>query len=212
MSVNLPVTPAPLMIVNLAAITAPQNVWFGNEWSPESGTEFHHHASLPPNTAITSITPDEHPRSSTILRPHSEEIGRKLWTLLEAAQDETFEDGMESDFSKGLTWLIQEYGTDAVEALAYFIVYEKADPEVSAETLRRLGLIEHPKTYNFRLWLLERSLQCSHARVRDAAGLGLSFLDDSHAVPYIRHAIEKELVKMLREDLQQVLDQLESHE
>jgi hypothetical protein len=199
------------MIVNLDAITTPQELYSGKEFFTVAATGVHYYASLRPNTAITSVMHEDLPRNSTVQLPRSEEISRKLRKLLEVGKDEIFEDGMESNFSKGLIQLILEHGNNAVSDLAYYIVYEKAKPELSAEALRWLGLIDHPGTYGFRLWVLERSLQSSQAPVRDAAALGLSFLDDPHAIPYLRRAIEKESVDMmLHEDLQQVLDQLES--
>jgi hypothetical protein len=198
------------MIVNLDAMTAPQELHSSPEFFTEAGTYFHRHTLLHLDTAITSRIHEDHPKNSTVRLPRSEEINRKLWRLFEAGKDEIFEDGMESDFSKGLVQLIREHGNNAVSDLAYYIAYEKVDPEVAAEALRWLGLIDHPETYNFRLWLLERSLQSSRPSIRDAAALGLSFLDDPHAIPYLRRVIETELVDMLREAIRQVLNQLES--
>jgi HEAT repeat protein len=57
--------------------------------------------------------------------------------------------------------------------------------------------------------LLESSIFRSSARVRDGAALGLAFLDDPHAIPYLKRAIENEKYSELREDMQMVLAQLE---
>ena len=48
------------------------------------------------------------------------------------------------------------------------------------------------------------------ARIRDGALLGLSFLDDAHAVSYLKRAIEREGIEELRGDMKQVLEQLEN--
>ena len=148
--------------------------------------------------------------SSTAWHPRPAELGEELQALFDAGKEEVFEDGMESEFSAGLVALISRYRNDALAELAYFIVYEKVNAEVASEALRWLGLINHPSSYQWRLWLLERSLRCSSARVRDGASLGIAFLGDSDAIPYIKHAIQQEPVKELREDMQQVLLQLES--
>jgi HEAT repeat protein len=89
-------------------------------------------------------------------------------------------------------------------------VTEQVNAEVASEAMRWLGHIDHPITYRSRLHLLERSLHNSSARVRDGAGLGLASLDDPHAIPYLKQAIEREQYQELRHDLKQVVIQLES--
>ena len=72
-----------------------------------------------------------------------------------------------------------------------------------------LGRMNDSITRNRRLWILESGLFSSSARIRDAAGLGLASLDDPHAIPYVRKAIDEERCDELREDLQQILEQLQ---
>lgn len=148
--------------------------------------------------------------NSTAQQEVPKDLDQKMIALFEAAKEQNFEDGMEGEFSKALISLIKEYGVDAIEALAHFIIEEKVNPEVASEALRWLGQIDHPVSYRRRLWLLERSLRCSSARVRDGAALGLAFLDDPHAIPYLKQAIQQEQVSELRVDMEQVLAQLES--
>ena len=131
---------------------------------------------------------------------------------INAGRDEIFEDGMESKFSKDLMDIIKTHGDDAIAELTYFIVYEKASGEVIAEALRWLGMLDDSRTYIFRRWLLERSLHSSSLWIRDGAALGLSFLDDPHAIPFLKEAINRETIDEIRGSLQQVLDQLESHD
>lgn len=138
----------------------------------------------------------------------SEIIYSELETLFITGKEDYFEDGCESNFSRGLISCVQKYGNDAIEAITCFIVYEKISPEVASEALRWLGEINHPESYKFRLWLLERSLNCPSSRVRDGAILGLSYLNDPHAITYLEQAIEQEKIMELREDMKQVLAQL----
>jgi hypothetical protein len=70
--------------------------------------------------------------------------------------------------------------------------------------------MDHAPSYRFRLWLLERSLGSLKARIRDGAILGLSSLNDPHAISYLKLAIEQEKCSELRKDMEQVLAQLES--
>jgi hypothetical protein len=153
---------------------------------------------------------DEPSENATGLRDRPPELAESFRCLLTSGKGEIFEDGIESEFSKSLIDLIKKYGDDALAELAYFIVYEKASAEVTGEALRWLGLMDHPLSYHWRLWLLERSLSSRSARIRDGAVLGLAFLDDPEAIPYLRQAVDREPVKELRADMEQVLAQLES--
>ena len=64
-------------------------------------------------------------------------------------------------------------------------------------------------TYRERLWLLERGLYSASARARDGAVLGLAFLNDPLAVEPLKAAIKREINPELRQDMEQVLAQLE---
>ena len=99
-----------------------------------------------------------------------------------------------------------------MEVLAYLIVYEKVNAEIASEALRWLGRMDHPVSYHYRLWLLERGLRCSSAIVRDGATLGLASLDDHHAVTYLKQTIQREPCEELRKDMGQVLIQLENND
>jgi len=148
--------------------------------------------------------------ASTELCEPSEALYSKIETVFWTAKGEFFEDGMESTFSHQLNYSVKRYGGDALEVITCLIVYEKVDPEVAGEALRWLGRINHAETYEYRRWLLERSLSLSSTRVRDGAILGLASMDDKHAVPYLKFAVEKEQCFELREDMELVLKQLES--
>ena len=135
-------------------------------------------------------------------------IYSEIEALFIAGKQEYFEDGVESKFSRGLVSCIQKYGDKAIEAITCVILYERVNPEVASEALRWLGEINHPESYKFRLWLLERSLSISSSKVRDGAILGLSYLNDPHAIHYLEQAIEQEKIIELRDDMKQVLSQL----
>jgi hypothetical protein len=148
--------------------------------------------------------------SSTLPQDYPDEIDQEIELLFDRAKEEVFEDGMESEFSRGLISYIRRYGNAAIATLERLIVTEQVNAEVASEAMRWLGHIDHPITYRSRLHLLERSLHNSSARVRDGAGLGLASLDDPHAIPYLKQAIEREQYQELRHDLKQVVIQLES--
>lgn len=146
--------------------------------------------------------------SSTEHTKSTNDLYKAIENLFAAARGQDFEDGMQSEFSKEIVSLIDQSGVAALEVIASLIMYEKVNAEVAAEALRVLSRIEDTRTYDFRLWLLGRSLQCVSTRVRDGAVLGLACLDDPSAASAIKQAIESEQCLELRKDMEQVLSQL----
>ena len=141
-----------------------------------------------------------------------ERVRKQLETLCRAAAGEHFEDGVESLFARELVSLIQQHGDRATEALASLLAGNSIGEEVASEALRWLGLMERGPSYEARRELLEGCLSSSHAAIRDGALLGLSFLDDPHAVPHLRAAMEREARQWLREQMREVVAQLEGEE
>jgi hypothetical protein len=139
----------------------------------------------------------------------SSDLEDRIKVLLEAAKEEIFEEGMESDFTRGLSRLVEERGAEAIATLAHLIESGNRNDEIAAETLRWVGRLDHPSSYEARLSLLERSLGVDSARLRDAASVALASMDDEHALPALRAAIAREEYAELREDMQQILAQLE---
>lgn len=160
--------------------------------------------------SVTIDSREEYSENSTVQKEPPEEIDQEIEGLFEIAKEQIFEDGMESEFSRELISIIKEYGNDAMIVIANLIVTDQVNAEVASEALRWLGHVDHPKTYRYRLWVLERSLYCSSVRIRDGAVLSLSFLNDPHAISYLKQAIERETCKELREDMEQVLAHLEN--
>jgi len=168
---------------------------------------------LPPTSEIVNWTVAQReaalPENSTTYQQRPEAIYSKMAALFAAATDEYFEDGIESDFSRGLLRLIGEHGEKAVIELAFLILHDEVNAEIAAEALRWLGHIEDARSYPKRLWVLERSLFTPAARIRDGAILGLASLNDPHAIRYLRKAIDQEPLLELRSDMEQVLAQME---
>jgi len=148
--------------------------------------------------------------SSTNIQDLSEDIDRELASIFVVAKEEFFEDGIKSEFSRRLSSIVTRYGTEAIGAITDLIIGEKVNSETASEALRWLGLIDHSQTYNQRLVLSEIALFAASPKVRDGAALGLAFLDDPAAIPYLKRAIEREQIDGLKKDLEQVLEQLEN--
>lgn len=150
--------------------------------------------------------------NSTTRQEQIGDLNEKVENFFELANEEEFEDGIESDFSRKLISFIMENGSKSVEVLAPIFVNEKANAEIISEALRWIGRIDQPETENIRLWLLERCLFCTSPSVRDGATLGLASMNASSAKYSLRKAIEKEYIKELHEDMKEVLSELETHE
>jgi hypothetical protein len=142
----------------------------------------------------------------------SDELYVEFQELLSATDNENFEDDKESVFSKRLVCLVKKYGAVGIEVIQNIIFYKNKEinVELVAEAFRWLGHIDHPPSHATRLNLLELSLSFENSRLRDGAILGLSFLNDPHAVFYLKRAISRETSAELRKDMEQVLAQLES--
>ncbi len=160
-------------------------------------------------TSRRSDRPYAFQRSSTEPQHLRYSLVTQLKTLFEDGKECLFEDGMESQFSRELNYFVWRHGETAVDLMADLIVNDKIDAEVASEALRWLGRVDHAPTCQTRLWLLEKALFSSSPKIRDGAGLGIASMDDPHAITYIKQAIEKEGVQDLRQDLEQVLEQLE---
>lgn len=139
----------------------------------------------------------------------TKDLYSKVLSLFVAARSVDFEDGIHTAFSRALVRLVELLGNSAVEVVASVILREKVNPTVAAEALKWISHIDQRKSYAFRLWLLEKSLRSSFPIVRDAALLGVASLDDQHSIPAINDAISRETCPELREDLIQVLKQLD---
>jgi len=137
------------------------------------------------------------------------ELNNLLNKILTDAREENFEDGNMSQLAKGLIYLVEAYGEVAVQELARRIVAKQIDAEVASEVLQWMGRINHQASRGMRLWLLERNLLSNSLYIRDSAGLGIASLNDPAAIPSLRSAIAQEKNCALREDLEQVLRQLE---
>lgn len=170
--------------------------------------EVHFLPQYPPWTGTEQYT--ERWGNATAPREPPPELSEELRAIFEVGREYFFEDGIGSEFSERLIALIRKYGDDALMELAYLVLYEKVNAEVASEALRWLGYMKHPPSYHHRQWLLEASLQSLSPRIRDGALLGLAYLDDPHAIPYLKHTMSQEQVEELRHDMEQLLAEFES--
>lgn len=138
----------------------------------------------------------------------NDRLAADIRQVFERAVDEHFEDGMESAFSRDLTRIVR-CESDAVDYLINLIVGGQVNDELASEALRWMGHMgDHYPSYEGRRWLLEKCLFSSSPRIRDGAVLGLSFLEDPHAIDFLRQAMEREPNPALAEDMEEVISSL----
>lgn len=137
-------------------------------------------------------------------------ITEKVKNIFMTIAEEPLENEIEDEFAKSLSELIGKYEGNAVNEIQHFILKEEITPELAEATLRILGDLEHTLTHNYRRWLLEKALiEGSSPIVRDGANVGLAYMDDPHAIPFFKNAIQKERNFLLRKVMNKTLFQLE---
>jgi HEAT repeats len=146
---------------------------------------------------------DPLPQPSYLLR-------RQVALAFATAEDDLFEDGMESEFSGTLRSLLTAHGAAVVTALDSLDFSSTANPEVAFESLKWLGTVDHDESRQSRRRLLERLLSSPSARIRYAAALGLAAMDDPVSLAALRGVIKRETHPRLRQYFQLVADQLEA--
>ena len=165
------------------------------------------------NVALCPIAVSQTSFSSSAIQTEllrENDLAEEFGYYVRAARNEQFEDGMSSNFANHIHESIRNNGPVAVNAWEcvlrrYGNVYETGE-----ELLRQLGLLQHVPSHAIRLDVLLDNLASSDPRIRDAAGLGLSFLDDPNALASLRIAYQSETESWLRRNFSLVIDQLEA--
>ena len=148
--------------------------------------------------------------NATAPRDDDERRYRLLAEILQEAQNDSFEDGIESALFETLTALIERHGNAIVVELAHLMRSGIVEEHVAEEALRCIGDIEHPASHYFRLKLLEGSLTHPSVSVRDGAVIGLEALNYPDAVVALRNAVHNEPYEELRSSMEYVITQLEN--
>ncbi len=140
----------------------------------------------------------------------SKRIQAEISALFAKAQSIRIESGMENDLSVGIRDIIKNHGSIALGHIESIILQNKVPVSLAREILKYIGSFEMSNWHGHRRFMLENCLRESqYAWIRDGAGLGISFLDDPRSISVVKTAIAKERNEELKEDLIQVLEQLE---
>ena len=137
-------------------------------------------------------------------------VERKIENIFYTANSQEFEDGMDNEFVKFLFAAVRQYENSAIFEIHNLTLKKQVNPIVAGEALRWLGDVDHEPTYGCRRWLLEKAVsEASSALVRDGANVGLAFMDDPHAIPYLQRALLSEKNALLQKMVAKTLKQLE---
>jgi HEAT repeat protein len=135
--------------------------------------------------------------------------GPQVQLVFHAAEEEDFDAGVESRFSRRLSFLLTRYGSAAIRPIEQMIASQRVSDQVKWEALRVLGQVDSPSTYDQRLRILQRRLLDPSRWVRDGAALGLSWMEDPAAIPALEKAIAQEPTHELRRNLTVLVQHLE---
>ena len=136
-------------------------------------------------------------------------LATQVGRLFLAAQEERFETGMESAFSKRLQ-SIYAYSRDDLLRILKTRVYDGADPEVLSEMLAWISRQEQTSVTHETVNVLLLGLHHGSPLVRDAAALGLAYFVGRGSIRHLRSAIERESVPELSADLEELVSSLMS--
>ena len=140
----------------------------------------------------------------------SQVVEEQLGRLLSIAHEEQFEVGIESQLSRSLQQLCAYDPASALRSLRVKLMDNDARSEVLAEILRWASRQEAVAIRDLVVDLLSTGLHHTASLVRDAAALGLAYLDEEAAIVPLRYALEREKVPELREDLEDLIRSLEN--
>jgi hypothetical protein len=130
--------------------------------------------------------------------------------LFYCASGEQFQDGYESNFSRDLDRFLARRPQYLAALMEKWVTGGLAGGSVICEALRWCGSAESRKGLSWRRSLLQRCLRSKSAAVRDSAGLGLAYLGDRRAIPFLQAAISAEKNDEVSGLLKQSLAELES--
>jgi HEAT repeat protein len=139
-------------------------------------------------------------------------ITRQVEQAFAQANEETFDDGAESNFERVLVRLVHVGGNEAVKAIERVLEAPTTPTEIAGEVLRRLGAMTDGRSKKYRMSILQRYLASPSSRLRYAAAVGLAAMDDATTISAIVEAMQTESNRDILRTLEQVLEQLQATE
>ena len=136
-------------------------------------------------------------------------LSSEIESLLAAAENESFEDGVDSVLSMELQRLVLRHGELTLAIIGDLLLANRLAPHVAAEALGCLGGMKNEATREARRQLLESSLASPSHVTRNGAVTGLSNLCDPRSLPALQAAAQREEYRLLRANIFQLVAHLE---
>lgn len=139
-----------------------------------------------------------------------ESIVEDVRNLLIAFSYEPFDTQASYDLTIGFYELIVRKGKPVIRALAKLIREQQLSDNLICEALVSIGRLQDANTKSDRFELLANLLSHHVPIVREGATVGLSFMDDKKAIPYLRKAFTLETVRTLKGNIAIAIKDLET--
>ena len=146
---------------------------------------------------------------SSPIMPFLDDLTEKIEAAFAAAEEENFEDGVDTTFSEDLVRAVETYGDAAVKVMDEVMTRNSTNALIVSEALQWLGRVDHPQSADSRFSILVRALSSPSIQIRAGAVYGISYMEETRAIPDLAKAIDSEECSHLREDMRTVLGQLE---
>jgi len=167
------------------------------------------HGELPmPRGQFHQIVTERFELPPARTRPSEAELKRRLEELFQAAEDEEFEDGHESEFSRDLLRVVCHAGQDAVTFAGDLVRDCAVDEHVAAVALETFGEMWDRSSRNERRRVLEECLPSPSSTVRNGAVIGLASLSDARSIDALEKAFAVEDNNVLRDVIGRIVKRL----
>lgn len=153
---------------------------------------------------------DTHPLGPPQIIPAFGPFEQAVRTLLIFSNYEAFDTQTSYDLTHAFAELINRNGRPIIRALRVLINHQELNNRLICEALVSVGRLQNSDTESDRFELLIGLLDHHAPIVRDGAIMGLSFMDNKKAIPYLRKSLTKETVRTLRENIEVAIRDLET--
>lgn len=140
-----------------------------------------------------------------------EEAFTELKVVLNLATEVHIEDGIDNEFYLGFRELLTKYGNVGLTLISDQTFGLHMPEHTLSTLLGYVGKLDDNVSTAMRRQLLEGYLTHESAVVRDGALVGLSYVESPDALPSLRAAYEREPYGELKQDILNVIEELETN-
>ena len=158
---------------------------------------------------LTKRTDTHHLDTPQITRA-TDPVEQDVRALLVSSHYETFDTQASYDLTDAFAELIDRSSKQVIRALTGLINRQELNSNLICEALVSIGRLQDENTKSDRFDLLVTLLDHPAPIVRDGAIMGLSFMDNTKAIPYLRRSLMKETVRTLKGNIEIAIKDLET--